>query len=459
MIKKPTKTISGVTPLAVVLKPMKCKHGTCLFCPSLKVPQSYTPLSPAIMRAKELGYDPYKQVKSRLRTFKIMGHPTEKIELIILGGTFLDYPKKYQEEFILQCFNALNNKKSETLKEAQKINEMSKNRCIALCLETRPDSCSKLDIKRMLKLGATRVELGVQAIDDVIYKKVRRGHDVQAVIQATQLLKDAGFKVGYHMMPGLPGSNYKKDVQMFEELFSNEKFQPDQIKIYPTQVIPGSGLVKLFEKNEYLPYSEKELIELLLEIKKKIPRYVRIMRVMREIPPSYILAGIHRIDLRKVLEEELKKRNQKCECIRCREIGFAIREHKEISEELFLKETLYSASKGKEYFIEFVNKEDILFGLIRLRIPYKPFTKGIDKKTLIVRELHIYGQALNLGEKKEEAYQHTGLGKQLMKKTEEIAKQNKLKKIAVISGVGVRGYYKKMGYKLNGTYMVKELEG
>lgn len=380
MTRKPTKTISGVTPLAVVLKPMKCKHGTCLFCPTLNVPQSYTPLSPAIMRAKEIGYDPYKQVKVRLKVFKIMGHPTDKIELIILGGTFLDYPVSYQRKFILECYNALNGKKSKTIKEAQKLNEKSKHRCIALCLETRPDSCSKIDIKRMLELGATRVELGVQCVDDKIYSLVKRGHKVKQVVQATQWLKDAGFKIGYHMMPGLPGSSFKKDIAMFKEVFQDEKFKPDQIKIYPTQVIAGSDLVRLYNEGKYLPYSEKELTELLLEIKKDVPRYVRIMRVMREIPPTYIVSGIHRIDLRKVLEEEMKKRHMVCKCIRCREIGFAIRERKQISEDLFMKTTEYNASKGKEYFIEFINKEDIIFALIRLRIPNAPFTKGINKK-------------------------------------------------------------------------------
>lgn len=458
MTKKPTKTISGVTPLAVVLKPMKCKHGTCLFCPTLNVPQSYTPLSPAIMRAKELDYDPYKQVKARLKVFKIMGHPTDKIEMIVLGGTFLDYPLPYQKKFILECYNALNNKKSKTIKEAQKINEKSKHRCIALCLETRPDSCSKSDIKRMLDFGCTRIELGVQCIDDKIYNLVKRGHNVKAVVQATQWLKDAGFKLGYHMMPGLPGSNFKKDIEMFKQLFSDERFKPDQIKIYPTQVIAGSDLVKLYNEGKYLPYSEKELTELLIEIKKDIPRYVRIMRVMREIPPTYVVSGIHRIDLRKVLDEEMQKRNIKCNCIRCREIGFALRERKQISKELFMKTTQYDSSNGKEYFIEFLNKEDIIFALIRLRIPSKPFTRGIDKKTLIVRELHVYGPAVELGKKEDLAFQHTGLGKRLMLEAENIAEKNKLKKIAIISGVGVRNYYKELGYNLNGTYMVKTLK-
>ena len=456
-MRKPTKTISGVTPLAVVLKPMKCKHGTCLFCPTLNVPQSYTPLSPAIMRAREANYEPYKQIKSRLKAFVAMGHSTDKIELIVLGGTFLDYPIKYQKEFILECYNALNNKKSKTIEDAQRLNEKSKHRCIALCLETRPDSCSKKDIKRMLEFGCTRIELGVQCTDDKIYNLVKRGHKVIDVVKATQLLKDAGFKIGYHMMPGLPGSNFKKDIEMFKQLFSDERFKPDQIKIYPTQVIAGSKLVKIYNEGKYLPYTDKELIELLINIKKDIPRYVRIMRVMREIPPDYTIAGTYRIDLRKILPEEMKKRKIKCKCIRCREIGFAIRERENINQKLILKKIAYNASNGKEYFLEFVNDKDILFALLRLRIPNKPFTKGIDKKTLIVRELHVYGPAVEIGKSDKKAIQHFGLGKKLMLEAEKIAKSNKLKKIAVISGVGVRNYYRDLGYKSKGTYLVKEI--
>ncbi len=443
-MRKPTKTISGVTPVAVVIKPKKCPHGTCLYCPTLDVPQSYTPKSPAIMRAKLLGYDPYEQVKARIEAFKAMKHPTYKIELIVMGGTFLSYPVKYQYDFVKSCYDALNGKRSKSLEEAKKLNEKSKHRCIALCIETRPDFCSDKDIKRILEFGCTRVELGVQVLSDSVYSYVKRGHSVLDVINATKRLKDAGFKVGYHMMPGLPGSSLKKDIQMFKKLFSSDDFKPDQLKIYPCQVIKGSELEKLYWQGKYKPYSEDELVKLLVEIKKNVPRYCRIMRVMREIHPDYLVAGTIRIDLRKVVKEKLKI---KCKCIRCREVGFQILKKKEIDTNLQLKVTEYYASKGKEFFLEFVNKDDIIFGLIRLRI---------NKNILLVRELHIYGPAIELG--KQGKIQHIGLGKELMKEAEKIAKKNKCSKIKVISGVGVREYYKELEYNLEKEYMVKYLK-
>jgi len=453
-IRKPSKTLAGVTPIAVMCKPKKCKHGTCLYCPSLGVPQSYTPKSPPVLRAEALGYNPYEQVKSRLKAFKLMNHPTSKIELIVMGGNFLDYPKKYQEWFIKRVYDALNCGKSKDLSEAKKRNEKSKHRCVALCLETRPDTClEKGVVERMLKFGATRVELGVQAIDDSIYKFVNRGHKVKAVIEATKKLRDNGFKVGYHMMLGLPKSNPKKDIQMFKKLFKSPDFKPDQLKIYPCQVIQGAKLVDLFKKGLYRPYSKDDLQEFLIKIMKIIPNYCRVMRVMREIPPEHLVAGIKRIDLRRDVEFELKKSKKKIKEIRFREIGFAIRDLKKggkIDSKLKLKITKYAASNGTEHFLEIVNKDNILFGLCRLRI-----IKG----SAYIRELHVYGRALSLGEKGKGFGQHRGLGKKLMKEAEKIVKKNKINKLKVISGVGVREYYKKLGYKVDeeGIYMVKSL--
>ncbi|MCL6501013.1 MAG: tRNA uridine(34) 5-carboxymethylaminomethyl modification radical SAM/GNAT enzyme Elp3 [Candidatus Pacearchaeota archaeon] len=449
-MRKPTKTISGVTPVAVVIAPRKCKHGTCLYCPSLNVPQSYTPRSPAIMRARALNYDPYTQVRARINAFRAMKHPTDKIELIIMGGTFLSYPVEYQYNFIKACFDALNEKKSKNLEEAKKLNEKTKHRCIALCIETRPDVCSPEDISRILEFGCTRVELGVQAIDDKIYKLVKRGHTVKDVIEATRRLKDAGFKVGYHIMPGLPGSSFKKDIEMFRKIFSSQDFRPDQLKIYPCQVIRGAELEILYEKGKYHPYTNEELIKLLIEFKKIVPRYCRIMRVMREIPPEYLVAGTTRIDLRKVVAEEMEKQGLKCNCIRCREIGFALLKGKKIDKMLRLNKIEYRASKGREFFLEVVNKDDIIFGLVRLRVPDK-------SNVLLVRELHVYGPAVEIGKKSKEVAQHKGIGKWLMSEAEKIAHDMKCKKIKVISGVGVREYYKSLGYKLEDSYMTKEV--
>lgn len=448
-IRKPSKTLAGVTPIAVMCKPRKCSHGTCLYCPSLNVPQSYTPLSPPVIRARMLNYSSYEQVKARLKAFKLMNHPTDKIEIIVMGGTFLSYPLNYQYNFIKEIYDALNEKRSKNLEQAKTRNEKAKHRCVALCIETRPDVCNEKEIKRMLEFGATRVELGVQAIDNKIYKKVNRGHTVEDVVKATRLLKDNGFKVGYHIMPGIPGSNPKKDLGMFREIFRNENFKPDQLKIYPCQVIKGSKLEQLYRQGKYKPYSKEETEKLLVKMLKIVPEYCRVMRIMREIPPVYLTAGTERIDLRKDINEYLRKNKIKLKEIRFREIGFNLRDKlpkEKINQKLKLKITKYKASKGKEYFLQFINKDNILFGLLRLRI--------IDKKAFI-RELHVYGKQLSLGTKDKSGIQHHGLGKKLMKKAEQIAEKENVEKILVISGVGVRQYYKKLGYKLEKNYMIK----
>ncbi|MCW8966218.1 MAG: tRNA uridine(34) 5-carboxymethylaminomethyl modification radical SAM/GNAT enzyme Elp3 [Candidatus Pacearchaeota archaeon] len=442
-VRKPTKTISGITPVAVMLPPRRCEHGECLYCPNLDVPQSYTPKSPVVLRAKELDYDSYKQVKARIKAFEIMNHPTEKIEIIIMGGTFLEYPENFQIDFIKGIYDALNPRKSGSLRLSQKLNETSKHRCVALCVETRPDVCIE-NIPKMREFGVTRVELGVQIIDDKIYEKVKRGHKIKDVIDATRELKDAGFKVGYHIMPGLPLSNPKKDLRLFKRLFSNSNFRPDQLKIYPCQVMPRSGLEKMYWDKEYKPYSKEVIEKLLIKMMMVVPRYCRVMRVMREIPPEYLVAGTLRIDLRKVVEEFLRKKKKKLKEIRYREIGFNQNSFCSF-DELRLKITKYKASKGDEYFLEIINREDILFGLLRLRIY---------NHKAIIREIHVYGKSLKLGEVGENS-QHIGLGKWLISEAEKIVKKQKINELKVISGIGVREYYKNLGYKLDESYMVK----
>ncbi len=444
-IKKPVRTISGVTPLTVVLEPRKCDHGTCIYCPGGEyVPQSYTDKSPAIMRALALSFDPYEQVKNRLHVLNKMNHPTDKIELIVLGGTFLQYPIDYQHNFIKRTFDALNGKDSKDLEEAKKLNETTKHRCIAMCIENRPDNCSKEEIKRMLSFGCTRVEIGVQMPDDELYKKTNRGHTVKDVIEATEKLKDAGFKLGYHIMPGLPYSNPKKDLEMFKEIFDDERFRPDQLKIYPCQVVEDSPLAKTHKIIKFTPYSEEETKKLLFEMMQIIPEYCRLMRMMREFPKEKLVDGLIRLDLRKEIEDNIRKTNKKIREIRMREIGF----NKDVDLKIKLKIIEYNSSNGREFFLEIVNDDNIIFGLLRLRI---------SKGKSIIRELHVYGQSVKLKEKHEEASQHKGIGKFLMKEAEKIAKENKIKKLKVISGVGVREYYRKLGYDLEGDYMVKNL--
>lgn len=452
IVKKPTRSISGVTPLTVVLKPKKCDHGTCIYCPGGEfVPQSYTDKSPAIMRALALKFDPYEQVMNRLNVLEKMGHPTDKIEIIVLGGTFLQYDLDYQYDFIKRIFDALNGKKAKDLEQAKKWNEKTEHRCVALCIENRPDNCSDEDIKRMLEFGCTRVEIGVQILDDEICKKTNRGHGVKEVVEATQRLKNAGFKIGYHIMPGMPFSNLKKDLEKFKLIFSDEKFRPDQLKIYPCQVVQSSPLEKTHKLIKYKPYSTKQTEEFLREAFKTIPRYCRVMRIMREIPKERMASDVIKLDVRKDVEEKLRSEGFKVEEIRIREIGF---NQKNLNQDLKLKITKYPASDGEEYFLEVVNKEDILFGLLRLRI----FSERKNKKA-IVRELHVYGQTLNIGETNPNSVQHKGIGKWLISEAEKIVGENKIKILKIISGVGVREYYKKLGYKLDKekVYVEKKL--
>jgi elongator complex protein 3 len=456
--RKPVRSVSGVTPLTVVLKPRKCDHGTCIYCPGGdSVPQSYTDKSPAIMRALALKFDPYEQVQNRLKVLKKMGHPTDKIEIIVLGGTFLQYELEYQYDYIKKCFDSLNRKPSNSLEEAKKINETAEHRCVALCIENRPDNCSDEEIKRMLEFGCTRVEIGVQIPDDEIYKKINRGHTVQDVISATTRLKNAGFKVGYHYMPGLPHSTKEKDIELFKKLFDSKDFRPDQLKIYPCQIVEDSPLAKTHEILKYKPYTTEDTKDFLQKAIPLIPEYCRIMRIMREIPKEKMVDPENnkpiKLDIRKDIEENFKKQGIKINEIRMREIGF----NKNFSEneELKLKKVEYNASKGKEYFLEITNSEDILYGLLRLRI--LPNIKN--KKTAMVRELHVYGKALDLGEEGKIS-QHKGLGKKLMEEAEKIAKENSCEEIKVISGVGVREYYKKLGYNLDNEkiYMEKNIQ-
>src|SRR3989344_7665740 len=379
-IKKPVRSISGVTPLTVVLTPKKCSHGTCIYCPGGEhVPQSYTDKSPAIMRAMSLKYDPYEQTKSRLRVLKMMNHPTDKIEIIILGGTFLQYPKDYKYNFIKKIFDALNDGDSKNLEEAKKINEAAEHRCVAMCIENRPDNCTDEDIKEMLEFGATRVEIGIQILDDEIYRKINRGHKVQDVIDATKNLKNAGFKLGYHVMPGLPFSNPEKDIELFKKIFEDDDFKPDQLKIYPCQIVEDSPLAKIYKKIGYEPYPEEVTKKLVQEMMTIIPEYCRVMRIMREFPKEKVIGSPTTLEMRKGLEEEFRKKGIKIKEIRMREIGFILTSSKlgqsgEIGfnklkdENLKLRVLEYEASGGKEFFLEIVNDDDVLFGLLRLRV-------------------------------------------------------------------------------------------
>jgi elongator complex protein 3 len=458
---KKVRSLSGIVPVAVLTKPYPCP-GNCVYCPTQEnMPKSYIDNEPAAMRADMADFDPYLQVKRRLDQLHDTGHSVEKIELIIMGGTFTHLPWKYRKHFLKRCFDAANQKKAENLQHAQEMNQKAKRRIIGITLETRPDEITEEEIVRMRKLGGTRLEIGVQSTFNQVLKKVNRGHGVEETIKATKLLKNAGFKICYHLMPNLPGSNLEKDLQMFKIIFNNPDFKPDMIKVYPCVVTYQAELYQWYKDGKFQPYQDQELIDLLTKIKSQhIPEWVRINRLGRDIPIQNIAAGTKISNIRQVVQKNLEKNNKKCPCIRCREI----KSKNKYSSNLKLKVINYQASQGKEYFLQFVDSNNNLYALLRLRIPsqtinkQKHFIKAL-QNSAIIRELHTYGKALPVGkEQVQTAPQHRGLGKKLIKKAEEIVQQNKINKIAVISGVGVREYYKKLGYSLSETYMVKKFD-
>jgi elongator complex protein 3 len=458
-MKKTTRTISGITPVAVMTQPMACP-GRCIYCPTFSdTPQSYTPESPAVLRARNCEYDARKQVELRLRTLIDMGHPVDKIELIIMGGTFPAAPRDYQYQFISSCFNALNGCESSSLEEALNNNETAAHRCTGLCIETRPDFCTQEDINRMIDFGATRVELGVQMLSDEIYRTVKRGHTVEDVVKASTLLRENGLKVHYHWMPGLPGSNPQEDLRLSAVLFEDSRFRPDGLKIYPTMVVEGTELEEWYQNNLYHPYDDNVMMDVMAKIKSQVPKYTRISRVLRDIPAKFIVGGL-RDSLRDPLRLRMEQMGIRCQCIRCREYGFRVRDRQPIGEPE-LTRLDYEASGGKEIFLSFEDIQETLFGLIRLRIQDKPVVnlpEDIQSDCALIRELHVFGPELSLNQRQETAVQHRGFGKALLKEAERIAKEEFSRSwVAILSGIGAREYYRSEGYSLKGAYMIKKV--
>ncbi|MFH0791954.1 MAG: tRNA uridine(34) 5-carboxymethylaminomethyl modification radical SAM/GNAT enzyme Elp3 [bacterium] len=472
---KSVRSLSGIVSVSVLTKPYPCP-GKCIYCPTeFGLPKSYLTNEPAVSRAITYKYHPYHQAYSRLMTLDTIGHPIDKIELIIIGGTWSYLPKKYQGWFIKECFRATSdylgrdnknkqvriNRTTTTLKGEQARNETAINRVIGITVETRPDYIDIREIKWLRKLGVTRVELGVQTTDDKILKINRRGHEIKETINATRLLKDAGFKVCYHLMPNLPGATMKSDAKMLASVFSDERFRPDLLKIYPCVVLEEAPvLYRLWVNKKYHPYSDSKLTDLLIDFKKTIPYYCRIQRLIRDIPATNIIAGCKISNLRQVIKGKMIGEGFSCHCIRCREP----QENVDKNTKILLFRDDYNASGGKEIFlsIESENREYI-FSLLRLRIP-----SIVDKKhfiptltnTAIIREVHTYGQMIGLKKKPSLlSLQHQGMGLSLVKEAERIAKEEfKINKIAVISGIGAREYYRiKAGYYKDGDYMVKQL--
>lgn len=465
---KPVRSISGVTVITVMPKPYPCpKEETCIYCPGgpeFNTPKSYTGKEPAAARALQHNYDPYTQVSSRIEQLRAMGHEVDKVELIVFGGTLTCYPREYLEWFIMQCLNAITGARAKTLKEAQAEAEKSTVRVSDIALETRPDFCKEPQVDFLLGLGATRLELGVQTVYDEIYQIVKRGHTVEDVVKATRIAKDSGFAVVYHMMPNLPGSSYEQDLEMFKTIFSDERFKPDALKIYPTLVIPGTGLYEMWCRGEYKPYPFDKLVDLIIEVKKLTPKWVRIQRIQRDIPANLVVAGVKRGDLRSLVQERLKSRGLSCCCIRCREVGHVTYKTgvEPQPENIELVAMKYPASEGTEIFLSFEDVvNNVLIGLLRLRVPsskaHRPEVKQGD--TTIVRELHVYGPLVRVGRAASpNEWQHRGWGERLLQEAERVSREDfGARKILVLAGIGTREYYRRLGYEREGAYMSKKL--
>ena len=464
--KRAVRTLSGVSVITVLSKPFVCP-GRCVYCPTeAGMPKSYLSNEPAAARAKMNLFDPFRQVTMRIQALQNNGHSVDKLEILVLGGTWSVYPEKYQTEFIRDCFYAANifgkkiKRKAFSIAREQKINETAKYKIIGLTLETRPDFINPTEIRRMRTLGTTRVQIGVQHTDNKILDYIKRGHTIEQSIKATRLLKEAGFKVDHHYMPDLPGSTPAKDLKMFKYVFSSPDLQPDQIKIYPCIVNEYAELNKWYQQKKYKPYSTKQLLDLLLAVKKIVPPYMRINRLIRDIPEESIIAGNKITNLRQYLQIELKKQGKVCRCLRCREIR---NDHLE-GAKIELVSRKYPASAGIEYFLSWEDKtNDKVYAFLRLRLNNKKLKNIFPalNKAAIVRELHVYGQMIPVYHEDNDDElshtQHLGLGKKLMAEAESIAKQAGYNKIAVISGIGVRNYYRKLGYRLQDTYLVKTL--
>lgn len=457
---RPVRSLSGIVNVSVLTKPYPCP-GNCLYCPNEPgFPKSYLSGEPAAERAKLLKFNPYIQVKKRLENLAAEGHNIDKVELRVIGGTWSFYPKAYQEKFIAACFAACNSfgrtkYKIPSLETEQKKNETAKCRIVGISVETRPDYINEKEIIQLRKLGVTRVELGIQSIYDDVLELNNRGHKIDAVVRATKLLKNAGFKVSYQIMLNLYGSGPEKDLTMAKVLFSNPDFCPDLLKIYPCAVLKEAPLYEIYQQGKYKPYSDDQLILIAKEIKKIVPPWVRIERIIRDIPSPRITTGTKGIsNLRQIIANDMEREHWHCQCIRCREIKGEFN----IDEKIILVRRNYDASGGKEIFLSFENESKTkLFSLLRLRITADGTNLIVGKNENIglIREIHTYGLQTAIGKIATSA-QHTGLGKKLIKEAERIAKTEfNIKKIAAISGVGARQYWRKNGYKLKNGYMVK----
>ncbi|EHB04358.1 Elongator complex protein 3, partial [Heterocephalus glaber] len=469
---KPIRTASGIAVVAVMCKPHRCPHisftgNICVYCPGGPdsdfeySTQSYTGYEPTSMRAIRARYDPYLQTRHRIEQLKQLGHSVDKVEFIVMGGTFMALPEEYRDYFIRNLHDALSGHTSNNIYEAVKYSERSLTKCVGITIETRPDYCMKRHLSDMLTYGCTRLEIGVQSVYEDVARDTNRGHTVKAVCESFHLAKDSGFKVVAHMMPDLPNVGLERDIEQFIEFFENPAFRPDGMKLYPTLVIRGTGLYELWKSGRYKSYSPSDLIELVARILALVPPWTRVYRVQRDIPMPLVSSGVEHGNLRELAFARMKDLGIQCRDVRTREVGIQEIHHKVRPYQVELVRRDYVANGGWETFLSYEDPEqDILIGLLRLRkCSEETFRFELGGGVSIVRELHVYGSVVPVSSRDPTKFQHQGFGMLLMEEAERIAlEEHGSGKIAVISGVGTRNYYRKIGYRLQGPYMVKMLK-
>lgn len=455
LTRKPTRTLSGVSVVAVMTSPFSCPHGRCTYCPGgveFSSPQSYTGFEPAAMRGKQNDYNPYLQTKNRLEQLRRIGHPTDKIDLIVMGGTFTARGEDYQREFIKGSLDAMNGFVSPDLRTSILENENAGNRCIGLTVETRPDWFFEREIDLALDYGATKVELGVQTVFNDIHRNTKRAHRISDVIRSTRYAKDSAFKILYHLMPGIGGVDPAGDIKSLRRLFEDENLRPDMLKIYPSLVVEGTKFYEDYRNGRYRSYESEEAVEVVSEFFRYIPNYVRIHRIQRDIPVYKIVQGVKRSDLHSLALRRAIEKGYEINEIRYREIGHSGR----ASGRIDLKITNYYASGGLEKFMEFDDEENRIVAFLRLRIPGENVQRRELEGKALVREIKTFGKEARISEKGE--YQHRGFGRRLLEEAEIISSEMGLDGVAVISGIGVREYFRKSGYEILGPYMYKKTE-
>lgn len=454
---KTTRTVSGVAVVAAMTSPERCPHGKCIYCPGgvdNNSPQAYTGHEPAALRGRNNNYDPYNEVFGRLKQIDLIGHDTSKVDLIIMGGTFTARPLSYQEWFVKGCLDAMNRSISADLQEAIRVNETAERRCIGLTVETKPDWFLEKEIDAALSYGTTKVELGVQNISEEILRKNMRGHGIAEIIKSTQLSRDAGLKIVYHLMPGMPGSTFNQDLESFRIMINDAGYKPDMLKIYPTLVVKGTTIYRMWKNGDYVPMDTDTAVDLIVEMMKLMPPWIRIQRMQRDIPVKFIEAGVKRSDIRNMVEDRLRD-----EKIHTGEIRF-----REIANDAFGKSEFslirrdYEASGGKEIFLSYEDSNGKIIGFVRLRIPSDLAHRKEMFSSSVIREIKVFGNVVPIGSHNDQRWQHRGMGGNLLAEAERITEEEfGLTRILVISGIGVREYFRNRGYNLLGPYMAKNI--